>query len=216
MKSFITALILTTFSFSSLAAPGYFIAEFEVLDPEGVKPYLAGAPATIKQYGGEFIIQGGDPVPLEGGKPTAVGVIKFESLEKAKAWYNSPEYTKVRKYREKAMNVRAYLTEGTEEKQKNTKKNPGYVIAEFELLDAEAAKPYRAEAGNTVAKYGGEYVARRAQIVPLEGEAPKGLAIIRFESKEKAKTWYDSPEYSKIRPIRQKSMKSRIYILGGI
>ena len=47
--------------------------------------------------------------------------------------------------------------------------------------------------------------------------APKGfIVVIGFDSVEKARAWYDSPDYAAIRPFRQSSTKSRIFIAEGV
>jgi uncharacterized protein (DUF1330 family) len=65
--------------------------------------------------------------------------------------------------------------------------------------------------------FGGRFIVRAADPVPLEGQSPKGrLVIIEFDSMEQALAWYHSPAYSKLRPIRQRSGISNIYILPGL
>jgi uncharacterized protein (DUF1330 family) len=60
-------------------------------------------------------------------------------------------------------------------------------------------------------------VVRSTKIQALEGEPPKGgVVVIAFDSVEKARAWYDCPAYSAIRPIRQSSAASRIYIVEGL
>jgi len=39
--------------------------------------------------------------------------------------------------------------------------------------------------------------------------------VIKFDSMEKAKAWYDSPAYREIRPIRHGAAKSRVFIVEG-
>jgi uncharacterized protein (DUF1330 family) len=39
--------------------------------------------------------------------------------------------------------------------------------------------------------------------------------VIKFDSMEKAKAWYDSPAYQEIRPIRHRAAKSRVFIVEG-
>ena len=51
------------------AAAAFYIAEFEVTDPEGLKPYSAGVQSTLKPFGGRFIKRGGRIAPLEGEPP---------------------------------------------------------------------------------------------------------------------------------------------------
>jgi uncharacterized protein (DUF1330 family) len=94
---------------------------------------------------------------------------------------------------------------------------PGYVIAEVEVTDPVALKKYSEKAPQTEAQYGGHYVIRGGgKIQSLEGDAPKGfIVVIAFDSVEKARQWYDSPEYKEIRPIRQNATKSRLYIAEG-
>ena len=39
--------------------------------------------------------------------------------------------------------------------------------------------------------------------------------VIAFDSMDKAKAWYNSAEYEKLKPIRQRSGNSRTYIVEG-
>lgn len=72
---------------------GYLIADIEVTDPEKYEDYRKVVPDTIAKYGGEFVIRGGVGEALEGDwKPNRIVVLKFESLERAKEWYNSDDY----------------------------------------------------------------------------------------------------------------------------
>jgi uncharacterized protein (DUF1330 family) len=99
-----------------------------------------------------------------------------------------------------------------------TKKTPAYVIAEVEVTDPVTLKKYSATAPEIVASHGGHYVVRGGgKIQSLEGEPVKGfVVVIGFDSAEKAREWYDSPEYAAIRPFRQSSTKSRIFIAEGV
>jgi uncharacterized protein (DUF1330 family) len=97
----------------SAATKAYYIAEFELTDPEGIKPYSAGVAATFKPFGGRFIVRGGKLVGLEGPPPASrTVIIEFPSMERAEAWYNSPEYTALRPYRQRSGGSRTYIIEG--------------------------------------------------------------------------------------------------------
>jgi uncharacterized protein (DUF1330 family) len=98
---------------TAVTAPAYYVAEFEITDPEGMKPYSAKVESTFKPYGGHFIVRGGNYVPLEGTAPKRKRVvIEFESVEKAMAWYNSPAYTELRKIRQRSAHTDVYVVEG--------------------------------------------------------------------------------------------------------
>jgi uncharacterized protein (DUF1330 family) len=74
--------------------PAYIISEVsEVVDPAVLEKYRALAEVTIKQYGGRYLVRGGEWESLEGEWALErTIVVEFPSWERAKAWYRSPEY----------------------------------------------------------------------------------------------------------------------------
>ena len=93
---------------------------------------------------------------------------------------------------------------------------PGYVIAEVDVTDPEAFKKYAEKVPPTVAAFDGHYLVRGGKVQAVDGEAPKRITVIAFESAEKAHAWEYSPAYEAIKPMRQSSAKSRIFIVEGI
>jgi uncharacterized protein (DUF1330 family) len=76
---------------------GYVIVEMKVSDPERYKEYMAAAPATIAAAGGEYLVRGGRHEPLEGDwQPARLAVLRFPSVEQAKAWYEGERYRAAR------------------------------------------------------------------------------------------------------------------------
>ena len=77
--------------------PAYVMAAiYEVTDPARFVEYQGLAEPTVIQYGGKFLA-GGSNIEIADGDwfPLGVMVGEFESLAKAKEWYNSPEYQAV-------------------------------------------------------------------------------------------------------------------------
>src|SRR5262247_3297951 len=71
----------------------YFIAQYVVKDPKLYREYQAAAGPTIQASGGEVIAFDVAAETIEGTPPGPQTVIlKFESTEAAKAWYESPAY----------------------------------------------------------------------------------------------------------------------------
>jgi len=98
-----------------------------------------------------------------------------------------------------------------------TKTPPGYVIAEVEVTDPTTLQKYGDKAPQIVASFNGHYVVRGGDVQALEGEPPKGyIVVIGFDSVQKAREWYDSPAYTAIRPFRQSSTKSRLFLVEGV
>jgi uncharacterized protein (DUF1330 family) len=97
------------------------------------------------------------------------------------------------------------------------KSGPGYFIAEVDIHDLATFQKYGAKVPETIAPFNHQYLVRSHNIQVLEGDPPKGgIVIIQFDSAQKAREWYDSPAYAAIRPIRQSSATSRIYIVEGL
>ena len=71
----------------------YFIAQYVVNDPTLYREYQAGAAPTIQAAGGELVAFDVAAQTIEGTPPGPQTVIlKFESPEAAKAWYESSAY----------------------------------------------------------------------------------------------------------------------------
>ena len=79
--------------------PAYIFGNTQsVSDPARFTEYLRLASATVTQYGGKFLGGGiGDNIEIADGDwlPAEVCSFEFESLQKAKEWYNSVEYQAV-------------------------------------------------------------------------------------------------------------------------
>jgi uncharacterized protein (DUF1330 family) len=73
--------------------PVYAIALNQLTDPEGyAKDYLPKGRAAILANGGVYVAAGKGTV-ITGDVPhDRVTVLKFESLDAVKAWFNSPDY----------------------------------------------------------------------------------------------------------------------------
>lgn len=93
--------------------PVYLIADVDVKDPAAYEPYKDGAAASIKKYGGRYLVRGGKHEVLEDKwTPTRLAVLEFPSLDQAKRWYASEEYRKVRPIRLKHAVSDLVLVEG--------------------------------------------------------------------------------------------------------
>ena len=91
----------------------YVIGEIEVTDPQVYEEYRRQVPAVVAKYGVRFIVRGGAVEPLEGGwSPKRVVALEFPSMEQARKWYHSPEYTPLVALRQKASRGRLLLVEG--------------------------------------------------------------------------------------------------------
>ena len=93
--------------------PGYVIGNINVTDPDAFEQYRGMVPATIAAYGGKYLVRGGVADVVEGDwNPNRLVVLEFESVERAREWYNSPEYTPAKAVRLKASTGDLLFVEG--------------------------------------------------------------------------------------------------------
>ena len=92
-----------------------------------------------------------------------------------------------------------------------------YVIAEIRIKDPEKYEEYRLKVPATLEKYGGRYLVRGGEARPLEGDGqPNRLAVLEFESVERALEWYGSEDYRPLLAIRQAAAESRLVLVKGV
>ncbi len=93
---------------------------------------------------------------------------------------------------------------------------PAYAIFDVSIHDQETYEQYKKLTPAAIAAYQGEFVARGGKVLPMEGNwIPERLVIVRFPSVEMAESWWNSPEYSEARAIRQQSANTRMVIVEG-
>jgi len=93
--------------------PAYLISTIKITDPTGYEDYrkLVGAP--LAKYGGKFVVRGGAIEYKEGDwRPQRIVVVEFESLSKARAFYDSPEYAAAKAIRQRTSESSVLFVEG--------------------------------------------------------------------------------------------------------
>ena len=91
----------------------YIILDIEVSDPAGYEEYIKLGPPTVALYEGKYITRTIKSETLEGDwKPKRIVVLEFPTVEKAKAWINSPEYAPARALRHKYATSKTIVVEG--------------------------------------------------------------------------------------------------------
>lgn len=92
-----------------------------------------------------------------------------------------------------------------------------YVIYQAEVLDPEQYARYREKSTPAVAAAGGEFIVRGGDVDVLEGEPPAGrTVVVRFESMEAAREFYDGELYREARALREGAVRADAYIVDGV
>ena len=93
--------------------PAYLISEIEIHDAIGYEEYRKLVGASLDRYGGRFVARGGRIDVLEGEwNPKRVVICVFESMERAREWYESEEYRIPKSIRKKTSDANIILVEG--------------------------------------------------------------------------------------------------------
>ncbi len=77
----------------------YFIASYDVEDPEVYEGYVPGVRPLLPKNSAEILVADYEAKTIEGQGRGVNVVLKFESEAAAMNWYNDPDYGPVKKIR---------------------------------------------------------------------------------------------------------------------
>lgn len=93
--------------------PAYLIIHVTLTDPERYREYTRHSPRVVAQYGGRFIVRGAAEATLEGPPDTGrIVVIEFPDVASVHRFYDSPEYTAIRRIRDGAGHAQFIVVDG--------------------------------------------------------------------------------------------------------
>jgi uncharacterized protein (DUF1330 family) len=84
----------------------------EILDAAVVPPIMAKAVPSAKAGGARYLAATEKITALSGVPPKRVIILAFDSIDQAKAWYNSPAQQEVNAMDAKAVKHRWYIVDG--------------------------------------------------------------------------------------------------------
>ena len=90
-----------------------------------------------------------------------------------------------------------------------------YIIANYKITNPEAYQAYPAAVWPTLAAYGAELVVADPESEVMEGFSGHMTAILKFPSKEDARTWYNSPEYQAAIHLRTDNSEGFLLFADG-
>ena len=92
---------------------GYIIGQITITNPKKYQRYASETEKIIKKFGGRYLIRGGNQIISEGNpQGNRDVVVEFETLEKAKEFYESEEYAKIIDIRKENSTGYILLVEG--------------------------------------------------------------------------------------------------------
>jgi uncharacterized protein (DUF1330 family) len=93
----------------------YMIVCARLHDEAGFQPYVAAVGPLIGEYGGTLIARSTAPQVLEGASDwSTVGVLRFETMAAATAFWTSEDYARVKELRREVADFDVILVPGVE------------------------------------------------------------------------------------------------------
>jgi uncharacterized protein (DUF1330 family) len=94
---------------------------------------------------------------------------------------------------------------------------PAYVVVNIDVRDPERYAEYVERAPESVARFGGRYIARAGRTDVLEGDwIPKRFVILEFPTYEDAKDWWASEEYADAKALRHATATTQMVVTDGL
>jgi uncharacterized protein (DUF1330 family) len=92
----------------------YMIGRIQLRDTSWLEKYRATVPSIVARHGGKYLVRGGKMDRLEGTEPlpSTYVVIEFPTIEKARAFYDDPEYKPFIELRKKGSDLEMVAVEG--------------------------------------------------------------------------------------------------------
>ena len=91
----------------------FVTTEEEITNPEVYGQFLQQVSPTVEAHGGRFVARGGAiDVILGDWAPKRNAILEFGSVDQARAWLNSSDYTALTEMRESSSNINMVVVEG--------------------------------------------------------------------------------------------------------
>ncbi|MGW1998340.1 DUF1330 domain-containing protein [Embleya sp. NPDC001921] len=98
-----------------------------------------------------------------------------------------------------------------------TKSSPAYVVAILANIVPHAeVEEYLDRVQDTLTPFSGRYLVHGGELEVVEHPWSGSLVVIEFPSRADATSWYESPAYQDILPLRTEHMDSALVIVDGV
>ena len=92
-----------------------------------------------------------------------------------------------------------------------------YVIIHDEIHDQALFAQFRERVAATIQASGGRYLVRGGAIEVMDGDwKPDRIVVVEFDSADRARDWFNSPEYNEIKEIRMKAATASVVVVEGV
>lgn len=92
-----------------------------------------------------------------------------------------------------------------------------YAIFDADIHDPDGMNQYLEKVPATLKQYGAKLLSATSTIDTVEGDwVSKRIVILEFADMDAARTWYNSPEYQAVLPLRLNAANDRVIFVEGM
>ena len=92
----------------------------------------------------------------------------------------------------------------------------GYIVANIRVHDAEAFKGFGPLSATAIKKFNGRVLVRNPNGERREGDTRGVTVVVEFDDVETARAFYESPEYTAARDLRETCSETDLVIVEGV
>lgn len=192
-----------------MTKPAYMIFGVDIDDIDSFRRYGEGAGPMLANYGGTVLSATNRIELLDGnwsrGRAT---VLKFPSLDQARALWEAPEYAPLKALRESCSRSDVVLVEGMMDEDPDAVQSdegkPHYMLGGNDTKDASWIPEYQAKVPPISAKYGLQALVATDQLEVLDGAWPRRqMVLLKFPSEEAYRSFWSDPDYLPLKKLRE-------------
>ena len=91
----------------------YVLIDVEITDQDAFAELRERTPQVVEAHGGTFLVRGGAADVVQGDwVPHRLVLLAFDSVERARAWWNSPEHIELRAQLDRCSKATTTIVEG--------------------------------------------------------------------------------------------------------
>ena len=193
-----------------MAKPAYLVFGVDIDDSDKFRQYGEGAAPLLGEFDASVLAATNNVEILDGNwERQRATVLKFPSVNEARALWESPKYAPLKALRESCSRSDIVLVEGmADEDPDAASADEGvahYMLGGNDALgDTAWIAEYQAKVPPISAKYGLEALVASDQFEILDGSWPRQqMILLRFPSEEAYRGFWSDPDYLPLKRLRE-------------
>ncbi len=205
-----------------MTKPAFMIFGVDVHDADKFGEYAQGTVPLLEKYGVSVMSATNDIEDMhDSWTRQRVTVLKFPSLDDAKAMWASEDYAPLKALRESCSSSDIMLIEGTTDEDAATAPAPSddahYVLGLNDMKNADWVAEYQAKVPAVAAKWNLVAPCSGDGFEVLDGSFPRQtMILLQFQSKDDYLGFWNDPDYAGIKKLREDNTEAdHIAFPGG-